>query len=80
MARGARERLHVELAVATTGVAGPGGGSATKPVGLTYVAIQGSAIDACARFEFAGDRAANVEAATREALVLLANALSTAKD
>ncbi len=39
MAEGARHRYGSSLAVAVTGVAGPGGGSAAKPIGLTYVAI-----------------------------------------
>jgi nicotinamide-nucleotide amidase len=39
MARGACARLGVDLAVATTGIAGPSGATETKPVGLVYVAI-----------------------------------------
>src|SRR5262249_47921668 len=38
MARGALAHSHANLAVAVTGVAGPGGGSAAKPVGLVHIA------------------------------------------
>ena len=40
MARGLLERTDCDIALATTGIAGPGGGSETKPVGLMYVAIK----------------------------------------
>jgi nicotinamide-nucleotide amidase len=41
MARGARRAFKAEIAVAVSGVAGPGGGSAEKPVGLVYFAVSG---------------------------------------
>ncbi len=71
MAEGARRRLGVDLAVAVTGVAGPGGGTEAKPVGLTYVAIADARGDDVRRFQWTGDRAANKRASAGAALEML---------
>jgi PncC family amidohydrolase len=71
MAHGARERLGADIAVAVTGVAGPDGGTAAKPVGLTYVAIADAAGDDVRRYQWAGDRSENKLASARAALEML---------
>ena len=58
MAAGLLALSGADLALATTGVAGPGGGSAEKPVGLVYLAAGGAAGVRVRRCRFAGDRAA----------------------
>jgi len=75
MVAGALSRSPVDLAVAVTGIAGPGGGTPTKPVGLVWFACgrRGAAI-AAERQVFSGDRAAVRLAATRRALELLLQA------
>ncbi|MBX3675210.1 MAG: nicotinamide-nucleotide amidohydrolase family protein [Burkholderiales bacterium] len=69
MALGALHQSDADLAVAVTGVAGPGGGTATKPVGLVWFAWASLGGTVESRFEiFGGDRAAVRDQAVREAL------------
>ena len=56
MATGALERASSELAVAVSGVAGPGGGSVEKPVGLVWIAWAMNGQVESERFLFAGGR------------------------
>jgi PncC family amidohydrolase len=68
MATGARAKFGATLAASITGVAGPDGGSAEKPVGLTYVALASAAHVEVRRLQLSGDRAGNREDAARAAL------------
>ena len=56
MAHGARSRLGVDVAVAVTGIAGPGGGTEDKPVGLVHLHAVGPDGELASRFDFPGDR------------------------
>ena len=78
MAIGALSLAPVDLAVAITGVAGPGGGTAAKPVGLVWFGSgrRGGTITTESQI-FPGDRAAVRRAATIRALELLLKAAST---
>jgi nicotinamide-nucleotide amidase len=72
MASGALEHAPVELAVAVTGIAGPGGGSADKPVGLVHLATarRGEELQS-EHHVFPGDRDAIRRATVERALELL---------
>lgn len=71
MAEGGRRRLGTTLAVAVTGVAGPGGGTAAKPVGLTYIAVADGDGDLVRRHTWDGDRSANKRQSAAAALQLV---------
>jgi PncC family amidohydrolase len=71
MAEGARNAFGADLAVATTGIAGPGGATEHKPVGLVYIGLAGPDSVRTEEFHFPGGRAAVTDAATEAALLLL---------
>jgi len=71
MARGARERLGADVALSTTGIAGPNGGSAEKPVGLVWFGLADGDVVRTSKFQFRGDRDAIVSRATTMALNIL---------
>lgn len=56
MAAGARARLRADVAVAVTGIAGPGGGSPQKPVGLVFCHAAGPGGERALRLDLRGDR------------------------
>ncbi len=75
MAEGALMRARAELAIAVTGVAGPGGGTATKPVGLVHFAVARKSGETHHESRlFAGNRSSIREATVDLALDLLGQA------
>jgi nicotinamide-nucleotide amidase len=80
MARGARERLGADVAAAVTGIAGPGGGTAQKPVGLVFLHVEAPDASRGIRLHLPGDReAVRVRAATY-VLHLLRRVLARSRD
>ena len=71
MARGARQQMGVDVAVAVTGIAGPTGGTPEKPVGLVYVALSAADAEVCRRFVWQGDRVSNKIESAEAALQLV---------
>ncbi len=80
MARGARERLAVDVAVAVTGIAGPGGGTPEKPVGLVYLHAEGPDGGLAREIDFPGDRASIRARSAVGALHLVRRLLSGSRD
>ena len=80
MAVGARKRLRAEVSVAVTGIAGPGGGSDEKPVGLVFLHAEGPEGSRGADFVFPGDRNSVRRRATVTALHLVRRLLQQTRD
>ncbi len=76
MARGALRLFDADYALSVTGIAGPGGGSGDKPVGLTFIGLAGNAGPLqVERRVWTGDRLRNKSLSVEAALNLLLNAL-----
>lgn len=71
MARGVRRALEADVGVSVTGIAGPGGGTPEKPVGLTWVAVSSLIGERVGRHIWKGDRAANKARSAEAAMALL---------
>jgi len=71
MAQGIRDRMKTDFGVATTGIAGPGGGSDSKPVGTVWIAIAGPHKTTTRMYQFGKDRGRNIRKTALMALDLL---------
>ena len=80
MAAGARESLGADVAVAVTGIAGPTGGTAEKPVGLVYLHAAGPGGELGRELQLGRDRDAIRRRATSAALHLLRELLAQSRD
>jgi len=72
MAQGVRKILKTDYGLGITGIAGPGGGSKTKPVGLVFIALSTPQKTKVRKFLFKGNRLAIKKAAAQTALKMLA--------
>ncbi|HUG55881.1 MAG TPA: CinA family protein [Candidatus Limnocylindrales bacterium] len=75
LARGAREHLDARIGLGITGIAGPGGATPGKPVGLVYVAVDSEALSTSRKCQWPFDRDGNRLASVGAALDLLERAV-----
>ena len=75
MAEDVRKLAGTDLGLASTGIAGPTGGSKEKPVGTVYLAVADSKQTVCRHYSYRWDRKRNKEVFTEAALFLLKNFL-----
>jgi len=80
MAEGARRRYQADVAVAVTGIAGPGGASDAKPVGLTYIGVADGDGHEVRRFVWHDDRHGNKLRSAAAALILVVERLDAPRD
>jgi nicotinamide-nucleotide amidase len=79
MAAGVRDRLGTDVGIAVTGVAGPGGGSVEKPVGLVYFHVSAPGVEKGREFSLPADRATIRARATVAALHLVRAVLTRSR-
>ncbi len=79
MGRGVRLALSADIGIATSGIAGPTGGSPDKPVGTTWIGFSAQDGEEARHYLFQGDRLSVKEQAAEAALQLLADHLQIAK-
>jgi PncC family amidohydrolase len=77
LARGARMLLNVDVSVSVTGIAGPGGGSTEKPVGLTYIGVAAEGYEVVKKQIWSDTRIGNKEKSADAALRMVLEYLET---
>lgn len=80
MAKGIRNKMNVDLGLSISGIAGPGGGTAEKPVGTTWIGLVSNDTEQARVFHFGGDREANKVSAVDAALRMLLDYLLETQD
>lgn len=76
MAEGARRAFGADVGVSTTGIAGPGGGCPSKPVGLVFIAVSAGDRTVCSRHVFPGARDEVKTRSSESALALVRDLLA----
>lgn len=80
LARGVRHALAADIGLSVSGIAGPGGGTPEKPVGLVWIGLSAGEVDEAWSFVWQGDRLLNKELSAEQALQLLVDYLSEELD
>ena len=77
MSDGVRKRLKADFGISTTGIAGPSGGSAEKPVGTVWISVASENNIVSEKFNFGNNRERNIRRASLSALNMLRTVLET---
>ena len=75
MASGVREKFNTDIGVSTSGIAGPGGGTADKPVGTVWIAYADKDQVVARQLKLSKDRMINIRVASTNALNLIRTSL-----
>jgi nicotinamide-nucleotide amidase len=79
MAKAIQQRAQVDIGIATTGIAGPTGGTKDKPVGLVFIGVSTKDTVVVKEFRFSGDRLTNKDSTCTAALEFLLETISQKK-
>lgn len=80
MARGVRQVLAADIGMAVSGIAGPGGGTPNKPVGLTWIGLNTADQEVAYHFVWDGDRSENKDRSAQAVLQILVDYLKEKRD